>query len=88
MKKIVAFFLITLFAVFSGFIYSQTRLINEYAREQAELDAELEKENANLERLMREKEQYMSDAYVEKIAREKLGLVRQDEIVFFNDAAK
>jgi len=88
MKKIVAILAAALFVAFAGVIYTQLNLYREYAAEANALKAELAKESAVYQRLEREKEQYMSDAYVEKIAREKLGLVRHDEIVFINDAAR
>ena len=87
-KKIVFLFVLTLSVVFSVFIYMQTRLYNEYALEEKRLETELAKERGDLNILLKEKENYLSDSYVEKIAREKLGLVRQDEIVFINDAVR
>ena len=85
MKKFTLVFMLALAFVFAGFIYAQMQLYQEYAREEKELLAELEKETETLNKLKKESENYLSDAYVEKIAREKLGLVRHDEIVFLKD---
>jgi len=87
-KRLAFVLILALIAVFASFIYAQTLINIDYAREEALLAAELEKETETLNKLKREKDHYMSDSYVEKIAREKLGLVRQDEIVFINDAAR
>jgi len=88
MKKIITVFAVALMIAFTGVIYTQLSSYREYAAREAALRAELAKERETLQRLEREKELYMSDAYVEKIAREKLGLVRHDEIVFINDSAR
>ena len=88
MKKIMIIFVFALTVVFSNFIFTQMREYNNYLREEQMIAAELEKEREILNKLIREKEQGLTDAYVEKIAREKLGLVRHDEIVFINEAAR
>ena len=87
MNKIVVILTLALFIIFSSVIVNQYNSYREYLNEENYLAAELEKERETLMKLEREKEQYMSDAYVEKIARE-IGLVRHDEIVFINDASK
>lgn len=43
---------------------------------------ELQKEQETLERLELEREQIGSLEYIERIAREKLGMVKEDDIVF------
>ena len=88
MKKLYYVCIIALIALFAGIIYMHSLQYFEYRGEADVLAIELDKEKETLGRLEREKEQYMSDAYIEKIAREKLGLVRHDEIVFINDAVK
>jgi len=88
MKRFMVFFTLALLAMFAHPVYTQLLLYNDLTREEAALAAELEKENETLERLKKEKEHYMSDAYVQKIAREELGLVYQDEIVFKNENTK
>ena len=88
MRKVIMVFIIALSFVFASFITAQMRLYYEYVREERELLAELEKEKEVLNRLVREREQGLTDAYVERIAREVLGLVRHDEIVFINEASR
>ncbi len=60
----------------------------KYDSEQAMLLAEIEKETKIRDELQKELRFNNSDVYIEKLARERLGLVRQDEIVFFNDEKK
>jgi len=86
-KKFYFICVAALIITFAGIIYSQSRSYFEYAAERNTLAAELKKERELNQKLEREKEQYMSDAYVERIARE-LGLVRPDEIVFINDGVR
>ena len=88
MKKIVIIGIIMLSVMFASFIYAQMRYYNGYLREEERLIEELRNENAITQRLLRETEDIYSDARVERIAREQLGLVRPDEIVFINDAAR
>jgi len=76
---------LALLVTFSFPTYNQWQEYNKLARQEAALEAELEKENETLARLKKEKDHYMSDAYVQKIAREELGMVYQDEIVFKNE---
>ncbi|MGL6174237.1 MAG: FtsB family cell division protein [Cellulosilyticaceae bacterium] len=44
--------------------------------------AELNKDVKRLEELKKEKESMNSPEYIEKVAREKLGMVKKDDIVF------
>ena len=48
----------------------------------AEYREKIRMEQEEQERLLKEKEYIQSDMYIEKVAREKLGLVKEDEIVF------
>ena len=88
MKKLMWILIIALMAMFAHPIYTQIRFLYELTAEEQTLLSELEKESETLARLKRENENVMSHSYVEKIAREKLGLVHQDEIVFINDNAR
>ena len=88
MKKVSIICAAALVLVFGSIIYSQFSLYLNYRAEEKKLIEELAKEKETFQQLQREQEQYMSDAYVEKIAAEKLGLVHHDEIVFIDDSAK
>ena len=54
----------------------------------AKLQEQIEYEKKKIEELDSLKDQVDSDEYIEKIAREKLGLIKQDEIVFIDIAGK
>jgi len=77
----------TLFlAIFFGMIAFKTydlQKINRGLEKQiAEYREKIRMEQEEQERLLKEKEYIQSDMYIEKVAREKLGLVKEDEIVF------
>lgn len=55
---------------------------NEYKSQEAELNQEIEKEKERSSEVKEYQEYVQSDEYVKDVAREKLGLVDPDEIVF------
>lgn len=73
--------------VFSGIVYSQFDSYIHYAEEEEALFQQLAKEEKLTEDLKRQQEFYGSEAYIEKIAREKLRMVKPDEWVIVNDHA-
>ena len=87
MKRLFYFISAALIVVFLYVIYTQAGSYLFYRAEEEAVRAELAEEWAEYHKLERESEQQMSDAYVEKIARE-MGLVHHDEIVFINDSAR
>ena len=48
---------------------------------------EIKKEKAKKVKLRKQKNVYNNDGYVEKIARQKLGMIKSDEIVFYIEDA-
>lgn len=50
----------------------------------AELEEKIEYENKRIEEIDALQEKVDTDEYIEKVAREKLGLVKSDEIVFID----
>lgn len=54
--------------------------------ELAEINAQIAEENKKANDFAARKEYYNSDAYIEQIAREKLGLVKSNEILYINRA--
>ncbi len=82
------YLLVWLFTVvmFSGVIFMQVSDYNNFRQELARSEAELENETQIQEDLRDEMVYNDSDAYIEKIAREQLGLVKPDEILFVNEA--
>ena len=70
----------------AGIISSARMLVkyNEYRDKIDELSAQKAKYQDSIERIRYELEQEFDDAYVEKIAKEKLNLCRPDEVVYYN----
>ena len=64
----------------------ETNLIKDYASQIAEKQetiASLNTEIASIQKAIEEQAEYQkTDAYIEDLAREKLGLVHEDEIIF------
>lgn len=58
------------------------RLINRVDEEIASTKKELEKEQEKIAAMKAEIEQIDSPEYIEKVAREKLGMVKEEDIVF------
>ena len=72
--------------MFLGLIAMQAGRYEDYRRELNRLTAELESERQIAVDLQYQRAFYESDAYIERLAREMLGFVRQDEIIFQNIA--
>jgi cell division protein FtsB len=72
--------------MFSGAILMQASSYNHYRRELNYALEELEYERKIHESLLDQMAFYESDMYIEQLAREQLGFVRPDEIVFVNIA--
>ena len=58
---------------------------NSLKATEAELRAQKEEYEEQIERLKDELEQPMDDDYIMRVAREKLGYYLPDEIIFYND---
>lgn len=54
----------------------------QYQKQIEELEGKIEEENKRAEQLESYEEYVKSDKYIEEIARQKLGLVYEDEIIF------
>ena len=76
------FVLFLAYAVFTFF--DQQHLIDEKEHELLSVQNEIEIELQNLRGLERDKEMLMSDESLERIAREKLGMVKPGERVFID----
>ena len=73
---------ILLIAYLSFNLVSQQQLIETRNAELAAVEAKIAAENKRTETLLKEKDMLMSDESLEKIAREKLGMVKSGERVF------
>ena len=76
---------IVLSAVFGSVTLTHLERRDRYAAEQARLSSELDAVTKEAEELANQIRYYKSDYYIEKIAREQLGLLYPDEIVFSVD---
>ena len=65
-------------------IYSEIKTFNELKEEEQRIIGQLDVELYNNIQLMNQQEYFTSDAYIEKVAREQLGFVMPDEVVFKN----
>ncbi|MBZ4668985.1 MAG: cell division protein DivIC [Epulopiscium sp.] len=73
-------------AMFFGMIafktYDLQKINRGLEKQKAEYSEKIQLAQEEQELLLKEKEYIQSDIYVEKVAREKLGMVKEDEIVF------
>ncbi len=63
-------------------ILNQSQVIKEQKERQAELVRQMESLEAEINALENELEYIGSDEYIEQMARERLGWVKEDEIIF------
>ncbi|GFI61757.1 cell division protein FtsL [Clostridiales bacterium] len=72
--------------IFSIFVVVNTAIqLNTYVMLRAQkemLEGQIEEEKLKKEEYSNQMEYYSTDEYIEKIAREQLGLVKPDEIIF------
>lgn len=73
---------IMLLIVISINCYSLKQKHNDYLAIEAELDAQIAQEENRAAELEEFKKYSQTEAYIEEIAKERLGLVREGEIVF------
>lgn len=90
-KKSMTHLLVTAFMVlFIGAVTvtcaGQFRLYQSLKSDEAKLTKSLEAEKKRKTELSTKKDFYSSDAYIEKIAREQLGLIKPNEVLYINRA--
>lgn len=61
---------------------NQQKLLNAKDLELSRIDSRIKEETRLNEELNKEKETIQSDEYIEKVAREKLGMVKKDQKVY------
>lgn len=77
-----AFVLLAIFLYLSYVAVGQQKLLNAKSLEMSKIENKIKEETKANEELKNEKEIINSDEYIEKVAREKLGMVKEDERVF------
>lgn len=58
---------------------------NELLKKVSQLEAELKEEQLKLEELQNKNDTPFDEDYAEDVARDKLGLKKQDEVIYYND---
>lgn len=76
------FILLAIFLYLSYVAVGQQKLLNAKNLEMSEIESKIKEETKTNEELKKEKEMINSDEYKEKIARDKLGMVKKNERVF------
>jgi len=76
------FILLAIFIYLSYIFVNQQRLLYAKSIELSKIENKIAEEEKLNEELNREKEMIQSDEYMEKIAREKLGMVKKDERIY------
>ncbi len=67
-------------------LYTQSNTLKTLKAEEAKLLSKLEEEENRKIQLLTRQDYYKSDSYIEQMAREQLGFIKADEIVFKNKA--
>jgi len=76
------FILMAIFLYLSYVALDQQKLLNAKSLEMSKIENKLAEETKTNEELKKEKEIIDSDEYKEKVARERLGMVKENERVF------
>lgn len=83
MKKLFRKVLIIVFVIYvSVTLINQQLTIMRMEDRKAELNEQIQEAKAETEKLNKQLEEASSDAYVEQIAREKLGLIKDGDIIY------
>ena len=77
------FLLVFVCAVFVGVVKQAVRY-QEVKEEMAVVTAEIEEEQEKQLTFETRKEYYTSDSYIEQVAREQLGMIKPNEIIYIN----
>jgi len=76
--------LIGFFLYFAYVMVDQQKMLYAKDMEMADIQAKIKQEEKVGQELQKKKETLESDEYIEKVAREKLGMVKQEEKVFID----
>ncbi|NLP46773.1 MAG: hypothetical protein GX347_06995 [Epulopiscium sp.] len=81
-EKCLLLFLILFFSIIGAKLYGLYGIYEGLEKEALELEKQIQQEKERQVLLLKDKDYYASDQYIEKIARERLGLIMPDEIIF------
>ena len=71
-----------IFIYFAYTVVGQQKIMNNKNLDMIKIQSKIDEENKENEKLKKEKDQLNSDEYIEKTAREKLGMVKKNERVY------
>lgn len=77
------FLSVFIFAVGAG-IASQAKAYEQIKQERIDIASKIEEEQQTQLEYEKRKEYYNSDSYVEQIAREQLGMIKPNEVLYIN----
>lgn len=80
--KIITVIVLVLCSVFGVLTWQNTQKSEQYALVQENLQQQIDDEEKNQQAIEEQAEYQKTDAYIEDLAREKLGLVHENEIIF------
>lgn len=78
------FALLAIFLYLSYIAIGQQKLLNTKEIEMSKIESKIQEETKENEKLKREKEIIDSDEYKEKVARDRLGMVKDNERVYID----
>lgn len=78
------FILLAIFIYLSYIFFNQQKLLYAKNLELNKIESKIGEEEKLNEELDMEKEMIQSDEYIEKVAREKLGMVKKDERIYMD----
>lgn len=64
-------------------VFHQQHLMNQKKKEMIELQQKIKHEKQLTDKLNKERKEMQTDEYVESVAREKLGMIKKDEKIFY-----
>ncbi len=77
------FFVLIVFGIITAIaVYANTNTLTELKKTESELLNSIEDEKKESENIEKSQEYYESDEYIEKVAREQLGYVKPNEVVY------
>ena len=86
--RINRFIIIAVLIYFIYTLFSQQQTLNSYKQEASTYSNQIEEANEKNDDITALKEYMQTDEYIEKTAREKLGMVKDNEILFKESQSK
>lgn len=65
-------------------VFGQARAFDKLKAERMEVTAQIQEEQKKEQELKDRKEYYNSDSYIEQIAKDQLGMIRPNEVLYIN----